>query len=144
MEAVWLVHVRGADNRDAANDGVFTLYDPEPISLATGTHELRKGSYPTRLKGRIEAVLPSIEDSVQTDDSAKVARLQNCSNRESPFRFAVGDKVIFRGTDRASGISSGDGGKVSAITEEGSLRVESKTGRIKEIALHHYQTLDYA
>jgi ATP-dependent exoDNAse (exonuclease V) alpha subunit len=56
--------------------------------------------------------------------------------------FAVGDRVQLR--SRSRGIAAGTVGTVTAVSARGDLSLELKSGRVLELDLTDYRTLDYA
>jgi hypothetical protein len=56
--------------------------------------------------------------------------------------FAVGDRMQLR--SRSGGIAAGTVGIVTAVSERGEISLELKSGRVLDINLTAYRTLDYA
>jgi conjugative relaxase-like TrwC/TraI family protein len=56
--------------------------------------------------------------------------------------FAVGDRVQLR--SRSGGIAAGSIGTVTAVSERGDISLELTSGRVLDINLSDYRTLDYA
>jgi hypothetical protein len=56
--------------------------------------------------------------------------------------FAVGDRVQLR--SRSGGIAAGTVGTVTAVSETGEISLEFRSGRVLDINLTEYRTLDYA
>src|SRR5262249_15315474 len=56
--------------------------------------------------------------------------------------FAVGDRVQLR--SRSGGIAAGSVGTVMAVSEGGKISLEFRSGRVLDINLTDYRTLDYA
>jgi hypothetical protein len=82
------IPLRMADNRDTTGETSFPFSDPEPVGVGSRVNELPQEAGNIRLESRVEATLPRIDNPMQGDKGAEVARSKLAPQGECHGRIA--------------------------------------------------------